>query len=51
MNEEVAKFINDCIYDAQKMVSDHTDNHNIGKDVGLDLEESNDPWAGLIPSK
>lgn len=51
INEDVAKFINDCIYNERKMLPDSIDNHNIGKDVGKDLEENTDPWAGLIPSK
>lgn len=51
MNEDVAKFINDCIYSEQSQLSPEVNNQNIGRGVGLDLQENNDPWASLIPSK
>jgi len=51
MNDEVAKFINDCIYSEQSQLSPETNNYNIGKGVGLDIQDNNDPWANLMPSK
>jgi hypothetical protein len=51
MNDEVAKFINDRIYSEQSQLSPETNaGGNLGKGVGLDIQESNDPWAGLMPS-
>ena len=53
MNDEVAKYISDCIYEEQKMLP-NTDSHNsnLGKGVGKDLlVQDSDPWLGLMPSK
>lgn len=53
MNDEVAKYISDCIYNEQKMLpADNSSNLNLGKGVGKDLlVQDQDPWAGLMPSK
>ena len=52
MNDDVAKFINDRIYSEQSQLSpENSSAGNLGKGVGLDLQENNDPWAGLMPSK
>ena len=53
MNDEVAKYINNCIYDEQKMLPDNSNNNqNLGRGVGKDLlVQDQDPWAGLLPAK
>ncbi len=52
MNDEVAKFISDCIYSEQSQLSPEVNAPNLGKGVGKDLlVQDTDPWAGLMPSK
>lgn len=51
-NDEVAKYLSNCIYDVQKMLPDNNEMHDLGKNVGKDmLVQDSDPWAGLMPSK
>ncbi len=51
MNDEFTKYLSDCIYEAQKMLPPEHQNNNIGRDVGKDIEDSNDAWLGLQPAK
>lgn len=51
MNDEFERYLSDCIYDAQKMLPPEHQNNNIGRDVGKDIEDSNDAWLGLQPAK
>lgn len=51
MNDEFSKYLSDCIYEAQKMLPPEHQNNNIGRDVGKDIEDSNDAWANLMPAK
>jgi hypothetical protein len=52
MNEQVSKYISDCIYDEQKMHTAPPATNNLGNGVGKDLLiQDPDPWAGLMPSK
>lgn len=53
MNDEVAKYISECIYEEQKMLPNNdSHNNNLGKGVGKDLlVQDSDPWLGLMPSK
>ena len=51
MNDEFVKYLSDCIYEAQKSLPPMHQSSNIGRDVGKDIEDSNDAWAGLMPSK
>jgi hypothetical protein len=52
MNEQVSKYISDCIYDEQKMHTAPPATNNLGMNVGKDLiTQDPDPWLGLIPAK
>lgn len=51
MNDEFTRYLSDCIYEAQKMLSPEHQNNNIGKGIGKDIEDSNDAWLGLLPAK
>jgi hypothetical protein len=51
MNEDFERYLSDCIYEAQKMLPPEHQNNNIGRDVGKDIEDSNDAWLGLQPAK
>lgn len=51
MNDEFVKYLSDCIFEAQSGLPPEHHNSNIGFGVGKDLEDSNDAWSGLMPSK
>jgi len=52
LNDEVSKYLSDCILEQQKMLPSDSDNGQLGFGVGKDLVfENEDPWSGLMPSK
>lgn len=51
MNNEVAKYLSDCIMDAESSVN-YEEHESIGDGVGrIGVGDNNDVWEGLIPAK
>jgi hypothetical protein len=52
MNDQVVKYLSDCILEAQKNIAPKSPEPNLGKGIGRAEEDNNnDAWSGLMPQK